>query len=37
VGRKTVTDITRDLMWGVRRGANNGINLGEILEEKKKK
>ena len=37
VGRKTVTNITRDLMWGVRRGSNNGINLGDILDEKKKK
>ena len=37
VGRKMVTNITRDLMWGVRRGSNNGINLGDILDEKKKK
>ena len=37
VGKKTATNITRDLLWGVRRGGNNGINLGDILNEKKKK
>ena len=37
VGRKTVSNLTRDLLWGVRRGANNGINLGDILSEDKKK
>jgi hypothetical protein len=31
VGKKTASDITRDLLWGVRRGANNGINLGDVL------
>ncbi len=37
VGHRTVSNITRDLMWGVRRGSTNGINLGDILNEKKKK
>ena len=36
VGKKTASNITRDLLWGVRRGGNNGINLGDILNEKKK-
>ena len=34
VGKKTVTDITRDLLWGVRRGGKNGIDLGAALKGK---
>jgi hypothetical protein len=37
VGRKMVSNLTRDLLWGVRRGGNNGINLGDILSDNKKK
>ena len=31
VGKKKVSDITRDLLWGVRRGSKNGIDLGSLL------
>ena len=34
VGKKTVTDITRDLLWGVRRGSKNEIDLGAALKGK---
>ena len=34
VGKKTVTNITRDLLWGVRRGSLNGIDLGAALKGK---
>ena len=34
VGTKTVTDITRDLLWGVRRGGKNEIDLGAALKGK---
>ena len=34
VGKKTVTNITRDLLWGVRRGSKNGIDLGAALKGK---
>lgn len=41
VGKKTATDITRDLLWGVRRGGKNTLDLGAILKDgdnnKKKK
>lgn len=40
VGRKVVSNLTRDLLWGVRRGQANKIDLGEIVDEsqgKKKK
>ena len=38
IGKKTASDITRDLLWGVRRGGKNAINLGDILSgiDKKK-
>lgn len=36
VGKKTASDITRDLLWGVRRGSKNGIDLGEMLNSSKK-
>ena len=34
VGKKNVSDITRDLLWGVRRGGKNGIDLGAALKGK---
>ena len=39
VGRRTASNITRDLLWGVRRGGKNAINLGDVLNgnDKKKK
>ena len=34
VGKKTASDITRDLLWGVRRGSTKGIDLGATLNGK---
>jgi hypothetical protein len=31
VGHRTASNITRDLLWGVRRGGKNAINLGDVL------
>lgn len=33
VGHKVVSNITRDLLWGVRRGQVNEIDVGEIVDE----
>ena len=37
VGKKTASDITRDLLWGVRRGSKNEIDLGSMLPKSSKK
>ena len=36
IGKATVSDITRDLLWGVRRGGKNAIDLGAILKDQTK-
>lgn len=33
IGRKVVSNLTRDLLWGVRRGQANKIDLGAIVDE----
>ena len=37
IGKKTASDITRDLLWGVRRGGKNAIDLGAMLKESKRR
>ena len=37
VGKKTASNITRDLLWGVRRGGKNEIDLGSMLPKSSKK
>ena len=36
IGKVTASDITRDLLWGVRRGGKNAIDLGAILKDESK-
>lgn len=36
-GSKTISDMTRDMLWGVRRGKVNAIDLGSMLRENTKK
>ena len=37
VGKKTASNITRDLLWGVRRGGKNQIDLGSMLPKNSSK
>lgn len=36
-GKKTISNMTRDMLWGVRRGKVNALDLGAIMREEQNK